>query len=53
MTTIPKLNNSYLKTINRKNNLDKYFGSWTNNINELALKFKQSGNLKHIIFKTS
>jgi hypothetical protein len=51
MSTIPKLNNSYLKFINRKNNLDKYFGSWTNNITELAEKFQQSGKLKHIIIE--
>jgi Rps23 Pro-64 3,4-dihydroxylase Tpa1-like proline 4-hydroxylase len=51
MTTIPKLNKIFLKSINQKNNLDTFFGSWTNNIIELSNKFQQSGNLKHIIIE--
>lgn len=47
----PKINKSFLKQINRKKNLDTYFGSWTSNLDTLSQQFQESGNLKHIVIE--
>lgn len=44
-----RINKSQLNILNNNPNINMFFGSWTNNIDILSKKYKESGTFKYII----